>query len=159
MAKKKDLAPKQHKALMALAVGKSIGESGKIAKVTSRTMSNWMKDEDFREELRTAMERMRQQFESRIMQVANNAAVVVQEMLVSPSVEVRAKGANLALNAAVRLSTRYKELQVEGYVPPPRPMIIFPEGTKAPWMAKALAPAPAQPEHVVDVEAIEVAKE
>lgn len=159
MAKKKDLTAKQTKALMALSVGKSQVEASKLANVREGTMRGWMKDETFREELKMTMERMRGQFEARIMQVANNAAVVVQGMLTDQNAEIRAKGATLALNAAVRLSTRYKELQVEGYVPPPRPMIIFPDGTKPPWMNKALPPAPEVPEGVVEVEAIEVAKE
>jgi hypothetical protein len=159
MAKKKELTAKQHKAIAALSVGKSQADASKLAQVRAATMREWMKDDGFREELRQTMERMRGQFESRIMQVANNAAVVVQQMLVDPSMDVRAKGATLALNAAVRLSTRYKELQMEGYVPPPRPFIIFPEGTQQPWMAKALPEPPEPPKDmVIDAEAIEVDK-
>jgi len=160
LAKKKELTPKQIKGLSALSVGKTQAEAATIAGVHMRTLKLWLKDEDFREELRVTMERMRHQFESRVMVVANNAMGVVQEMLGSPSVEVRVKGANLALNAAVRLSTRYKELQVEGYVPPPAPMIVMPEGTMLPWQNRKGLPAPPAPEgDVVEVEAIEVAKE
>ena len=144
MAKKKELSPRQHKAIMALSVGKTQAEASRLAHCRPDTMRSWMKDEEFRDELRDTMERMRHQFESRIMQVANNAAVVVQQMLMHKDMEIKAKGATLALNAAVRLSTRYKELQVEGYVQAPPPLIVLPEGTKAPWMARAL-PAPPPP--------------
>lgn len=156
--KQKELSPRQHKAIMALAVGKTQADAAKLAHCRSDTMRTWMKDETFRDELRETMERMRHQFESRIMQVANNASIVVQQMLVHPDMEIKAKGATLALNAAVRLSTRYKELQVEGFVPQPPPLIVLPEGTKAPWMNKALPAPPPQPDDVIDAEAIEVDK-
>jgi hypothetical protein len=118
-----------------------------------------LKDDTFLEEKRLAMERMRHQFESRVMLVANNAMSIVQEAMQAKDMETRLKGANLALNAAVRLSTRYKELQVEGYVPPPAPMIVLPSDTKMPWQQKALSAAPPPPADVVEVEAIEVTKE
>lgn len=160
MAKKpnKDLTPKQVKALMALSVGKTQAEAASLSHVQGNTIRTWMKDETFREELRLTMERMRQQFESRVMLVANNAMSVVQKMLSDKDKDIQAKGANLALNAAVRLSTRYKELQVEGYVPPPAPMIILPSDTKMPWQQKALPPPPPMPEEIVEVEPIEVDK-
>lgn len=157
---KKTVTPKQIKALVILATGGSNEKAAVAASVTPATIRNWTRDETFSEELRLTMERTRHQFESRVMQVANNAMVVVQDAMSSPSAEVRLKGANLALNAAVRLSTRYKELQVEGYVPPPTPMIVFPAGTKQPWANTKMLAAPEMPEGgIVDVEAIEVAKE
>ena len=156
--KREELTPKQITALTVLSLGQSHKEAAKEAGVNNNTITLWMKDETFRNELRLYMERRRQQFESRVMQVANNAMVVVQELLTDKNQDVRAKGAQLALNAAVRLSTRYKELQVEGYVPP-QPLVVFPPGTRLPWAQKALA----APEHteisdeddVIDVEASE----
>ena len=159
MAKKEALSPRQQKAIMALAVGRSQADAAKLAQCRAATLRDWMKNNSFRDELRETMERMRQQFESRIMQVANNAAVVVQQMLTDPNMDVRAKGATLALNAAVRLSTRYRELQVEGFVPVPPPLIVFPDGTRQPWMNKALPPPPSRPDDVIEAEAIEVDRE
>jgi DNA-binding CsgD family transcriptional regulator len=160
--KRTDISPKQSKALALLAVGQSQAQAAQGAGVNHNTVTNWMRDEKFRAELRLMMERTRQQFESRVMQVANNAMVVVQELLKDGDKGIRAKGANLALNAAVRLSTRYRELQVEGAVQP-TPLVIFPDGTRLPWAQKALA----APEHtqlsdpdddgdIVDVEAKEI---
>ena len=159
MAKKSNITPKQMKALMVLSVGRSQAEAATAAGVSAKTVAVWMKDEDFLDERRLMMERMRHQFESRVMQVANNAMVVVQDMLSDSSKDIRAKGATLALNAAVRLTTRYKELREEGFIAPSNPMIILPADTKMPWQQKALAAAPPPPEEIVEVEAIEVAKE
>jgi hypothetical protein len=148
MAKKK-LTPRQERAVMVLAVGQKNETAAQAAGVGVRSVQKWMKDPTFREELRQTMERMRQVFEGRVMQLANNAAVVVQEMLQDHDPNRRAEGAKLALNAAVRLSTRYKELQMEGYVPPPQPMIVLPPGSRMPWEN---TPTAALPE-AVEVEA------
>jgi hypothetical protein len=113
-----------------------------------------MKEHEFREELRLAMERMRHQFESRIVGLANNAAVVVQEAMESKDLETRMDAAKTAINAAVRMATRYKELQVEGYVPPPQPMIILPPGSRMPWEN-----APVPTSLPIDVEATEITGE
>lgn len=153
MAKSKDLSPKQVKALMVLSVGQSQLKAAQEAGVQEKTVNLWMKNDTFRDELRLTMERMRQQFESRVMSVANNAMVVVQELLTHKEPLFRLKGAQLALNSATRLSTRYKELQVEGYVPPPAPMIVIADGSKHPIFNPATLPK--QLQAVIDVEATE----
>jgi len=92
--------------------------------------------------------------------VANNATVVLQQMLEAPDMATKAQGVKLSIQSATRLASRYRELQVEGYVPPPVPMIVFPEGSKPAWMNKQLPPAPDPPKDlIVDAEEIEVAKE
>jgi hypothetical protein len=161
MAKRKlDITPKQNKALMALVAGQTNEAAANAAGVSQNTLYRWMKDEKFRDELSLFMQRTRMQFEARINRVANNATVVVQQMLESPDISQRAQGAKLALQTASRLASRYKELQVEGYVPPPTPMIVFPEGSKPAWMNKQLPPAPDPPEDlVVEAEEIKTAKE
>jgi hypothetical protein len=157
--KDEELTPRQVKALCVLIAGQTQERAAAAANVTQKTMIGWLKDDHFRNELRLSMERLRQQFESRVMSVANNSLVVVQELLSDPDKEMRAKGASLALNAAVRLSTRYKELQIEGVTKPP-PLVVFPASTKLPWAQKALA-APEhtvikEEEEVIDVEAQEI---
>ena len=159
--KKKDkdeLTPRQIQGLSALSVGSTQGDAAKAAKVNVETVRGWMKEDVFRTELRLSMERFRQQFESRMLLVANNATIVVQKMLNDKSIDIQAKGATLALNAAVRLSTRYKELQVEGYIPPPVPMIMLPVGTVQPWANQKALPAPVNPEDIVDVTPTKVKK-
>jgi hypothetical protein len=151
---KKDLSPKQVKALLVLSVGQSQERAAKEAGVQTKTVNLWLKEERFREELRLTMERMRHQFESRVMSVANNAMVVVQELLTHKEPLLRLKGAQLALNSATRLSTRYKELQVEGYVPPPAPMIVITDGMKDPIFNPSTPTK--QLEAVIDAEAKEI---
>jgi hypothetical protein len=142
MAKKKDLSAKQVKALSLLAAGKTQEQAALAANVKQHTLTEWMRDNVFRDELRLALERMRQTFEARVMGLANNAAVVVSEMLEDSSNQDRQlEGAKIAFNAAVRLSNRYKELQVEGYVAPAQPLVVFPAGTKFPWANQDSLPA------------------
>jgi hypothetical protein len=138
----KKLTPKQQKALMALALGQTNEKAAEAAGVSQSAVAAWLKREEFKRELRSAMERIRSMFEGRIMALASNAAAVVQDLMnattvvnnkVVPDMELRAKGANLALSAAVKIATRYKELQVEGYAPPAAPLIVFPSGTVMPW--------------------------
>lgn len=138
---------------MVLATGQKNETAAAAAGVGIRSVQKWMKDPTFREELRQTMERMRQVFEGRVMQLANNAAVVVQEMLTHPDMDRRAEGAKLALNAAVRLSTRYKELQMEGYVPPPQPMIVLPPGSRMPWENAVRTALPEATPDTIDAEA------
>lgn len=143
MGKRKELTAKQTKALALLVSGATQEAAAVAAQVRYKTLQDWMRDNTFRDELRLALERMRQTFESRVMGLANNAAVVVGEMIEDGTDKDRQlEGAKLAFNAAVRLSNRYKELQVEGYVAPAQPLVVFPVGTKFPWQGDgAILPA------------------
>lgn len=146
---KKDLSPKQVTALSLLVAGQTQEAAAVAAHVKIKTIQEWMKDATFRDELRLALERMRQTFEARVMGLANNAAVVVGEMLEDrDDKERQLEGAKIAFNAAVRLSNRYKELQVEGYVAPAQPLVVFPVGTRFPWQGDV----PAQLPPPIDVE-------
>jgi len=151
MEDKKELSPKQGKAIMVLAVGGSHKQAAQVAEVKANTITQWMKDEDFRAELRAMLERTRQRFESRVMIVANNSLATVQEALDSKDPVLKLKAAALGLAAATRLASRYKEHQLEGYVPPSTPMIVLPVSTKMPWKQKSLPPV-----DVIDVESKEL---
>ena len=164
MAKaKQKLTPKQIKVIQLIVSGQTQDQAQKTAGINDSTMRRWLRDNVFADEVRLALERMRQTFEARVMGLANNAAVVVGNMIESKDHEKQLEGAKLAFNAAVRLSTRYKELQVEGYVAPAQPLVVFPPGTKFPWQGKAQPQLPEAPleieADVVDVEATEVKEE
>jgi hypothetical protein len=161
MAKRTVINAKQNKALAMLVAGQSQETAAQAAGVTAATMNAWMRDHLFRDELRLALERMRQTFEARVIGLANNAAVVVQDMIAdNVDKERQLEGAKLAFNAAVRLSNRYKELQVEGYVAPAQPLVVFPIGTKFPWQNKLAMPVmPLEIPESIDVEATEVTNE
>jgi hypothetical protein len=121
------------------------------AGVRKETVGDWLRDNKFTDELRLALERMRQTFEARVMGLANNAAVVVGDMIADDKDKERQlEGAKLAFNAAVRLSNRYKELQVEGYVAPAQPLVVFPSGTRFPWQNRITAPP--QPLEIPEVD-------
>lgn len=154
---KKDLSPKQLTALALLVKGHTQDEVASVVKVKPVTIREWLKGETFSEELRLALERMRQTFEARVMGLANNSAVVLAGMIADDTNKERQlEGVKLAFNSAVRLSNRYKELQVEGYVAPAQPLVVFPVGTRFPWQSRMeLPPAPLEiPEgEVLDVEA------
>lgn len=154
MAKKKVLNAKQHKALALLVAGMTQEQAAVAAGVRQETVGDWLRDNKFADELRLALERMRQTFEARVMGLANNAAVVVGDMIADDkNKERQLEGAKLAFNAAVRLSNRYKELQVEGYVAPAQPLVVFPAGTRFPWQNRITAlPQPLEIPEVVDVE-------
>lgn len=158
MAKRVSLNAKQTKALALLVSGMSQEVAAQQAGVKRETLANWLRDNKFSDELRLALERMRQTFEARVMGLANNAAVVVGDMLADTKDKDRQlEGAKLAFNAAVRLSNRYKELQVEGYVAPAQPLVVFPSGTRFPWQNRvALPPQPLEIPDAIDVEAEEV---
>ena len=152
---KKDLSVKQHKALALLVAGQTQEAAAAAAGVRQKTMIEWMRDNVFRDELRLALERMRQTFEARVMGLANNAAVVVGDMIADDGDKDRQlEGAKLAFNAAVRLSNRYKELQIEGYVAPAQPLVVFPPGTQFPWQGQLSLPA-----QIIDVESTEAGPE
>lgn len=152
---KKDLSAKQLTALGLLVKGHSQEEAALAAKVRQTTIRDWMKEESFRDELRLALERMRQTFEARVMGLANNSAVVLAEMIADDTNKERQlEGVKLAFNSAVRLSNRYKELQVEGFVAPAQPLVVFPVGTRFPWQNRMTLPdVPLEiPADVIDVE-------
>ncbi len=142
MATKKNLSSKQLTALALLVQGHSQEEAASVAKVQPKTIREWLREATFRDELRLALERMRQTFEARVMGLANNSAVVLAEMIADDSNKERQlEGVKLAFNSAVRLSNRYKELQVEGYVAPAQPLVVFPAGTRFPWQSRMALPA------------------
>lgn len=152
------ISPKQSRAIMALAVGHNVDRAAAESGISPRKLRKLLREETFRRELDTAMAHIRQMFEGRMMSLANNAATVVQDLMVAtkkkgdkeiPDLDTRAKGAQLALGAAVKLATRYKELQVEGFAPPAAPLVLFPESMKAPWLNTPQS----LPEPVIDVEA------
>ncbi len=152
---KKDLSAKQLTALGLLVKGHSQEEAALAAKVRQTTVRDWMKEESFRDELRLALERMRQTFEARVMGLANNSAVVLAGMIADDTNKERQlEGVKLAFNSAVRLSNRYKELQVEGFVAPAQPLVVFPVGTRFPWQNRMTLPdVPLEiPADVIDVE-------
>lgn len=158
MAKRTKLAPNQLKALSLLTADVSQEAVANAIEVQTGTISTWMNTELFREELRIAAERSRQTFESRVFNLANNSAVIVGDMIKDEkNKERQMEGVKLAFNAAVRLANRYKELQVEGYVAPTQPLVIFPQGTVFPWKNKAiLPPMPLEIPETIDVESEEV---
>lgn len=138
---KKGLSTKQTQALALLVAGQTKDQVSTVAGVSNKTLEKWFKDPVFRDELRLALERMRQTFEARVMGLANNAAVVVQDMIADQNDKNRQlEGAKLAFNAAVRMANRYKELQVEGYVAPAQPLVVFPAGTKFSWQQPLVVP-------------------
>jgi hypothetical protein len=133
--KKKPLTPKQMKALVALAAGSTHKRAAEIAGVTENTIGNWIKLNTFHREFSKAMERMRYQFEARVIAAGQDAIAVVHKELENKDVEIRLKAGTSLANNAVRVGTRYKELEVSGALPAPQPMIVFPAGTSMPWNA------------------------
>jgi hypothetical protein len=154
----KKFTPRQIKTLSLLSAGLSPDAVGIEVGVDPRKISSWLNSERFQEELRIAAERARQRFESRVFSLANNSAVIVGDMIKDDKNKDRQlEGVKLAFNAAVRLANRYKELQVEGYVAPTQPLVIFPQGTVFPWKNKAiLPPMPLEIPETIDVESEEV---
>jgi hypothetical protein len=156
MDKKKELTPKQVRALSVLSLGQSQVQAAKEAKVNQNTLTVWMKDEKFRDELRLLMERMRQQFESRVMIAANDGMAVIQKAMRNKDEDLKLRAANSAVNAGVRIATRYKELQVEGYVAPLAPMIVFADGQADPIFNPTKIPAHSLGPGVIDTTAEEI---
>ncbi len=156
MPKRTKLSPKQIKALALLAAGQGPEAVAAEVGVDSGLINVWMKTDLFADELRLAAERVRARFESRVFQLANASANVVGQMIGDENDKNRQlEGVKLAFGAAVRLANRYKELQVEGYIAPVQPLVVFPAGTKFPWQNKTvLPPVPLEiPSDVIDVEA------
>lgn len=153
---KKKLTPKQITALDMLSIGQSQALAAKEAKVNQNTLTVWMKNEVFREELRLLMERRRQQFESRVMLSANDGVAVIQRAMSSKDEDRALRAANSAVNAGVRIATRYKELQVEGYVAPPAPMIVFQAGAPHPIFNPTTIPQQSLEAEVISTTAEEI---
>ena len=156
MAKKPALSPKQIKALAMLAAGQTNEAAATAAGVKVKRLQEWLRDPVFADELRLCLERMRQTFEARVMVLANNASGVVANLLEDKNPDRQIEGAKIAFNAAVRLSNRYKELQVEGIVAPAQPLVVFPPGTKFPWQSQVEANVPLEIPETVDAEEVEV---
>jgi hypothetical protein len=158
-ATSKDLVPRQHKAIAALLAGHNTEGAAAAAEVKPATIRAWMKEGDFREELRLGQERVRQAFESRLMIGAQKGLGVVYKAMDHPNLDTQLEASKIMISSAVRIANRYKELQVEGYIAPAVPLVIFPVGTKLPWANKQLPPAiPVTQfdDEAIDVEATEV---
>jgi len=158
MKKRTKLTPKQTQALALLSTGQSQDNVADAMGIPVSMLAGWLKTDLFNEELRLAAERSRQMFESRVFQLANASANVVGDMIGDKkNTDRQLEGVKLAFNAAVRLANRYKELQVEGYVAPTQPLVVFPVGTRFPWQNKVVAPImPLEIPETIDVEAEEV---
>jgi hypothetical protein len=153
--KRTKLTGKQTQALALLSTGQSQDAVAAAIGVPPAMIMGWLKTDLFSDELRLAAERARQTFESRVFQLANASASIVGEMIKDDKDKNRQlEGVKLAFNSAVRLANRYKELQVEGYIAPAQPLVVFPTGTKFPWQNKALPPIkPLEISDTIDVEA------
>jgi len=153
--KRTKLTGKQTQALALLSTGQSQDAVAAAIGVPPAMIMGWLKTDLFSEELRLAAERARQTFESRVFQLANASASIVGDMIKDDKDKNRQlEGVKLAFNSAVRLANRYKELQVEGYIAPAQPLVVFPAGTQFPWQNKALPPVkPLEIPDAIDVEA------
>ena len=147
--KKKSLTPKQMKALTVLATGGTWAKAAEAAGVGKTTISKWVRLNEFHRELTKAMERMRYAFESRAIAAGQDAIAVAHNELKHKDADIKLKASNILVGAAVRLGSRYKELEVSGALPAPQPMIIFPDNTRMPWNAKPV-------DVIVDVKAKEL---
>lgn len=146
--RKKDLNARQYKAIAMLSVGQTYARAAEAAGVKTGTIKLWMSNEKFSNEVRNTSERIREAFQARIFALAQNGAAIVNEMMSSDqNLDRRAEGAKIAIGSAVRLLSRYKELQIDGYAPTV-PMVVFPPGTTMPWANKSLPES-----ETIDVEA------
>ncbi len=148
------LSAKQRKAVELLATGTSNTRCAMVIGVKPGTISGWMRQDKFRAEIRLMMERTREIFEARIIGLASDSAVVVQRALSSDDIDLQMAGARLALNAAVRLANRYKELQVQGYVPPP--LFVLPEGSRISTVRVAPTPPLSMPPRIVEGRVVDI---
>lgn len=124
------VTPRQQKAVLLLAAGMS--DNLVAEQVGARgpdVIKKWMRSPGFKNELASAREYIRDQFESRMLQLAGRAQVVVKEMMESKDMSTKAKGAQITLQATVKLVTRYKEFQHEGVVQS-SPVLVMPAGTQ-----------------------------
>lgn len=134
MAKRADLDPQQQRALVALLAGASNEEAAQVAGVSVSRVGVWRKAEGFQAELRRTMERIRQECEANLLIRLRKSMKTIDDMQAavlsdgSPDMEMRAEAAKMILTCGTRMISRYKELHVEGYMPPP--MFIMPAGTR-----------------------------
>ena len=125
--KRSELTPKQHKAALLLSTGASNRVVAEEVGVSESTVAGWWRRDYFRDELKRAMEHMRMIFESRMMSLANDSSVTIQQMQRSNDPFLQLAAARISIGAAVRLNTRYKEMHHEGYTPPQ--LFVLPPGT------------------------------
>lgn len=149
LTKKKLLTPKQMKALVALTAGMTQKKAAELAGVSEATINNWLRLNAFHKEFRKAMERMRYEFEARTISAGLDGVAVIHKELNHADVEVRLKAGTALANNAVRVGSRYKELEVSGALPAAQPLVVFPDGTQMPWNAKPVSV-------IVDVKAREL---
>lgn len=155
---KSKLTPKQIQVLAQLVSGQSYEGAANASGISPATIHSWMKTPAFNEEYKLGMERFRNILESRMNAVAQRASKVINEFLDSPNPEIRLEAAKVAINAAVRLNNRYKELQVQGFIAPAQPLVVFPAGTQLPWASKEQLPlTPTVPDDIIEADAVEVA--
>ena len=144
------LSSKQLSALAVIVGGGTNQQAAEAVGVAPGRISVWLRDETFRDELKRALEKMWQTFESRIAMVGNRGTSIIDTAMSSDDPDTKLAAAKIGVNAAVRMASRYKTLQIEGFVPPPVPLVIFPEGTRMPWAAPAL---PVTAQEPIDTEA------
>lgn len=154
---KKKLSPKQLQVLALLVAGHTNEGAAELATVPLSTIQGWLKNSAFNEEYRLGMERFRMILESRVVALGQKATKKLSEFIDHQNPEVSLEASKVTLNAAVRLSNRYKELQVQGFIAPAQPLVVFPVGTQLPWAAKpALPELPEAPTDIIDVDAEDV---
>jgi hypothetical protein len=156
---KKKLTPKQIQVLTLLIAGHTNEGAANNAEVAISTIHSWLKNPQFNEEYRVGMERYRMVLEGRLNSIAQIASNKIKEFLENPNPEIRLEAAKIAINAAVRSNNRYKELQVQGFIAPVQPLVIFPAGTQLPWAAKDSLPMlPVVPEDIIEAESVEISE-
>jgi DNA-binding CsgD family transcriptional regulator len=138
--RRRELTPTQVRVLGLLAAGVSEEQAATNTGLSLSTIRRWLRTELFKSEIRHYLERYRQAFEGRIFQIANEGAREIQVAIRdNPDIKAdpiekmfaakrRLKGAEIAVSAASRILTRYKELQIDDRRP--APMFLIPEGTE-----------------------------
>jgi hypothetical protein len=149
--KSKKLTPKQMKALVAIASGLTHKKAAELVGVNENTIGVWTRLPIFSREFQKTMERMRYQFEARVVAAGQDAVAVIHKELDNKDVDVRLKAGVALANNAVRVGTRYKELESAGALPSQTPMIVFPAGTVLPWNSTPISVATPD---VVDAEEV-----
>jgi len=156
---KKKLTPKQTEVLSLLIMGHSIEGAANASGIAPSTIGSWLKIPFFNEEYRLAMERSRQIIENRLMSLAQKAMNRTNEFMDSANPDIRLEASKIVLNSTVRVLNRYKELQVQGFIAPAQPLVIFPTGTQLPWASKDSLPMlPAMPDDIIEAESTEVSE-
>lgn len=130
MARKRttELNGRQTEAISLMVRGRSVEGTAEEIGVSRVTIYNWLKIPSFRDEMKRLMESYRDLLENRINGLAINATAKLGEMMESEDIFIKMSAIRLAVQSAVKLSGKYKELQVSGYVAPP--MFLLPQGTR-----------------------------